>query len=547
MRPVRTDRLRRMRSDDTELRPWSITKAEWDGYGSARGALGAINLIGTVVGVLCGIGLMLTPTILGALVNSPPPSGITWSFRGIGIGFVVLVIALDVWQRIARRRWEAIRPIVWDSHGCVCPWCKVRVDEQPCPRHGFTREDQPKLIAYWEALPTGASADAVRAYADLRRTARKVPATWTILGPMQRAQLAAAIAANDPDATPLARLRASLPWIGIKFALGAIALALALWLLPRDITLSALSGCWPYLLVGPLLVFVGPLVRTGRPRCSACGQLCASAQPTLCPECGADLTKPAAVRRDEQLHAKRLLFVLPLLLAFALVMFQDSIISALPAPLRNAYWTNLRPPRGYWQNLNPTLMTQAEVDDAARLLITCAEPGGARPLFDFYFLDNARKAGKLTDAVLESAARTVVQATLEIDQADGRVRATVRPSFGELILPRQATPRLVFGGVSVDSGPWSAPADWSLFLHDTEEFWRANGQLPALPEDKLVFRADLGELPTGTHTIRARCWIVLHEQAWVRYTPAFDASGALLPPREATWYELSLESTVTVR
>jgi hypothetical protein len=105
----------------------------------------------------------------------------------------------------------------------------------------------------------------------------------------------------------------------------------------------------------------------------------------------------------------------------------------------------------------------------------------------------------------------------------------------------------VFGGVSVDGGPWSAPADWSLFLHDTEEFWRANGQLPALPEDKLVFRADLGELPAGTHTIRARCWIVLHEQAWVRYAPAFDASGALLPPREATWYELSLESTVTVR
>jgi hypothetical protein len=33
----------------------------------------------------------------------------------------------------------------------------------------------------------------------------------------------------------------------------------------------------------------------------------------------------------------------------------------------------------------------------------------------------------------------------------------------------------------------------------------------------------------------------------VRYAPAFDASGALLPPREATWYELSLESTVTVR
>lgn len=535
-----------MASNDTPPRPWSITKAEWDGCGTVRGASRVMNLVGTVAGVLCGVGLMLMPTILGSLRNSPPPDRITWTFRGIGIGFIMLMLALDAWGRIARRRWEATRPIVWDAHGCVCPWCKVRVDGEPCRRHGFTREDQPTLIAYWESLPTMSQADSFRALAELRRTARRRPVTWTLLGSIQRVYLASKIAANDADATPLGRLRASLPWIGTKFALGAVALALALWLLPRDITLSALSGCWPYLLVGPFLVFAGPLVRTGRLRCSACGQLCAGAQPTLCPECGADLTKPAAVRRDEQSHEKRFFIVIPLLLAVVLVMFQDRLISVLPAPLRNAYWTNIRPPYSHWQNLNPAAMTQAEVDAEAQLLIACAEPGRSRPLFDFEFLEKARTAGKLTDAMLESAARAVVQATLEVDHADGRVTASVHPSFGELILPRRMTPRLVFGGASVDGGPWSASADWSLFLHDTAKFWRENGQLPALPEDKLVFRANLGALPAGTHVIRARCWIVLDEHVWVRYAPAFDASGTLLPPQGATWFELPLESTVTV-
>jgi hypothetical protein len=535
-----------MESNDTRLQPWSITKAEWDGYETARRAFGPLNLVGTVFGVLCGIVLIWMPTILGRMANSPPPDQITWAFRGIGISFIMLMLALDVWQRIARRRWEAIHPLVWTSNGCVCPWCKVRVDEEPCPRHGFTLEDQPKLIAYWESLPTKGYANMFRALAALRRTARRRPVTWAILSGFQRAYLASAISANDADTAPLTRLRASMPWISIKITLGAITLALAFWLLPRSFTLGALSGCWPYLLIGPYFVLVGPLVRTGRLRCSACGQLCSSTQPTLCPECGADLTKPAAVRRHQYSYAKLPLLVIPFVLAFALVMFQDRLISVLPAPLRNTFWTNFRPPNGYWQSLNPASMSQAEVDEASQLLITCAEPGRSRPLFDFSFLDKARMAGKLSDAMLESAARAVVQATLEIDQINGRVSASIHPSFGELILPKNMTPRLVFGGVSIDDGPWSPPADWSLFLHDTEIFWRTAGQLPALPEDKLVFRVDLGELPAGCHTIRARCSIVLYEQTWVRYRPAFDDTGALVPPRGATWFELPLEATVTV-
>jgi hypothetical protein len=106
----------------------------------------------------------------------------------------------------------------------------------------------------------------------------------------------------------------------------------------------------------------------------------------------------------------------------------------------------------------------------------------------------------------------------------------------------------VFGGVSVDGGAWSPPAAWSLFLHDIEAFWRANGQLRVLPEDMLVFRTELGTLEPGTHTVRARCWIVLHGATWERYAPTFDAGGNLIPPSSDTRiYELQLESTISGR
>ena len=392
----------------------------------------------------------------------------------------------------------------------------------------------------------------MRAVAELRRAARTQPYGWRLLGPFQSAYFASAAATNNPDATPLQRLRASLPWMAVQFAAGAAALVAALWLLPPQFAVGFFSGCWPYLLIGPVFILIGPIVRIGRPRCSACGQLCASAQPTLCAECGADLTKPAAVRRDERSRRKGLLLLVPLGLAFALAVFQDSIVAALPTPLRNAYWTNIKAPLHYWQNLNPATMTQGEVDEAARLLIACAAPGGPRPVFAFDFIGRAQKAGKLTDATIEAAARGTVRARLELVQANGAVTAVVHPELGEIILSYDQTPRFVFGGVSVDGGAYTAPADWSLFEHDTNEFWRGYADAcatcpPRLPVEQLVFRTELGTLAASPHTIRARCWIVLHAGAATRYQPEFDEHGQLRAPEGAAVYELPLEATLDSR
>jgi hypothetical protein len=200
----------------------------------------------------------------------------------------------------------------------------------------------------------------------------------------------------------------------------------------------------------------------------------------------------------------------------------------------------------YWQGLTPATMTQVEIDEAANLLIECARPNRTRPLFDSSFLCNAERAGKLTPELLERVARATVEATLEIKQDGDAVVATVQPAFGELILGPMKTPRLVFGGFSLDDGHWTKGANWSLFMHDLDSFWRTSGQLRALPESQLVFTGRIEDAPKGMHAIRARCWIVIHGAQWERYTPTFDEAGALVPPSGALVYPLDLKTTIEI-
>lgn len=528
-------------------REWSITKAEWDGYGRTAPTFGWMRWSSLILTAILGCAFLAMPLVFGALRNTPVPSSVWWIAGTVGTAFLVIPPLLSHWSSRQERRWIALQDVIWESNGCVCPWCRVRVDETPCPTHGFNRDDQPNLIAYWESLPQFAHADGARAAEVLRASARRRPLSWRFLEPIRHRIRVSKASQFDPNLAPLQRLRASLPWMTVKLIAGIAVFAIAYKIVPRSILAGALGGCWPFLLMGPVFLLIGPMWRVGKLRCSACGYICANSQPTVCTECGADLTQPAAVVRRETGSKKAFaIFLIPLCVVFLTQFFQDAVVRALPKPIRDAIWTNLRPPTRYWQSLNPATMTQAEIDEAAQLLIECAAPGGGRPLFDFAFLDSLQKAGKLTPAMLEQAARSVVKATLEVEGSDGRFTASVVPEFGEPVMPIQMTPRLVFGGVSVDDGPYAQWADWSLFHDDLDEFWRANGQLPALPSEKLTFRADLGGLAAGDHRIRARCFIVLHSWRWVRYAPKFDEHGELIAPAGATTYQLLLETTVRV-
>lgn len=524
---------------------WSITKAEWDGYQlttRSQSLFVWVMVGGIVVAAIAAIGI---PRLVAMASGR---SGVPHALDFVALLLIAGAVAATVWRIHWTKRWNRLRPLVWEARGCVCPWCAERTDAAPCPRHGFTAKEHRLLLDYWESLPNAALGARAKALLALSDAAPRRPLLRRLTDPVQRVQLRSEVTLNDPDSTPFQRLRAAFPNAIIKsFALAAV-VAIGFTLMPRGFVVGALSGCLPFVVIAPIVALIGPAFRQGRPRCAACQQICATDKPTICPECGADLTKPASVTRIER--AKGAFYFIPfgaMVLFFGCLFFQDAFIGLLPRPLRHAYWSNIKPPTAYWRDLTPMTMTQAEVDEAADVLIDCARPGRARPLFDFSFLCNAERAGKLTPAILEDVARATVEATLEVEQDGSALVATVRPAFGELILGSMKTPRLVFGGVSLDDGPWTKGADWSLFMHDLDAFWRANGQLRALPESQLVFTGRIADAPKGTHRLRARCWIVIHGAQWERYTPAFDDEGALVPPAGALVYPLDLEQTITVR
>ena len=525
---------------------WTITKSEWDGCGAVNNSVTKFSWIAQAILMLFGLGALayaiwrapavFTPYLIGAIAL-----------------FLIAVIAQGLWTRRAVRRWARLIPVVWESNGCVCPYCRTRVDETPCTRHGLSATEAPLLRDYWQAMATRDLAGTQRALQALLNAARRRSMFVRLTGPLSALWRKSITASNDSTLSAWGRLRGSLPFIGVELVVlvaGGLALqAIFGW----NILIGILSGCWwiiPMLLVSPM---VGPMFRTSRLRCAKCKQLCASAQPTLCAECGADLTKPAALARFEFAGRWRVgIVLLPMCLILLLPLIRSPLMSVLPQSMRMTLYHWTAPPANFFQLINVATITPAEAVEAADLLIAQAAPGGKRPLFDFDFLTKALALNKLPPSYREKAARVVVQATLSFEPAGAGVRdkVTITPSLGEPIFGRNAMPRLVFGGISIDGGAWVGGAAWSLFEHDVNLIWRSiDTQLPVLREDKLHFEHALETaLAPGVHELRARCWIVLWGPAYQRYEPAFDESGALLAPADAeATYELNLSKSIDSR
>jgi hypothetical protein len=523
---------------------WSITKSEWDGMAARASRMSRFLRWLCVALPVVAVGAAVTAVLL-----DPPWSSFAWF--ACAIALLYLVVGATALIRVRRR--VAVFPEVWEAQGCACPWCRERVDAAPCRRHGFTRSEHALLLRYWEALAlkdVGRIAACTDQLAARRRHTGAIRyAASSVASRFARPFRSYAAAINDADAAPMERLRRTVPFLLMLTVLGALFAAVLVRIAGWWMLVSMFSGCWWAIIVIPLTALAGPVWKVGRLRCASCKQLCAHDAITRCPECGADLTTPGAVTRTERrsgvVRAAAVLIPVGTILLGPLVA--KSIIGMLPTDLRHLIYVWTRPPLDYFSGLNPAAMTQAEVDEAAELLIACASPEGPRPLLDFSFLCNAERAGKLTPAILEGVARATVEATLTVEQDGDAVVATVTPAFGELILGSMKTPRLVFGGVLIDDEPWTKGADWSLFAHDIEAFWRSNGQLPALPASQLVFTGRIEDAPKGLRAVRARCWIVIHGPQWERYTPTFDGSGALAPPAGALVYPLELRTTIEIK
>jgi hypothetical protein len=486
---------------------------------------------------------------VAATLLDPPWGSLAWFASAIALFYLVV----GVTALIRVRRGISVFPEVWEAQGCACPWCRERVDSAPCRRHGFTRSEHALLLRYWEAAALRDIGRLAACTDQLAARRRRTSAIWHVASAIAswvaRPFRNYVAAINDADAAPMERLRRVAPFLLVLTALGALFAAVLVQMAGRQMLISALTGCWWVVVIIPLTALAGPVWRVGRLRCASCKQLCAHDALTRCPECGADLTEPGAVTRTERRSGavRAVVVLVPVGTMLLGPPVAKSIIGMLPTDMRHAIYVWTRPPLDYFSGLNPAAMTQAEVDEAAELLIACASPDGPRPLLDFSFLCNAERAGKLTPEILEKVACATVEATLEVKQEGDAVVVTVRPAFGELILGSMKTPRLVFGGVSIDDEPWTKGADWSLFMHDIDAFWRTNGQLRALPESQLVFSGRIDDAPKGTHRVRARCWIVIHGAQWERYTPTFDETGALVPPAGALVYPLDLRTTIDIK
>ena len=527
---------------------WPITKAEWDGLSSRSQKLHIMSWVFAGATALLGVALLCAPLLPG-LTELPYRGTVMRVCVVAGVVLLILAVFEYLWMRKGARTWDALHAEIWESHGCVCPWCRERVDTVPCRKHGFTRAEQPLLLRYWATAATKDIVQASKLGDELLARGRPATGVARARGNFMKLLQRYFFAFGDPDATPFQRLRAGLPSIAAQYAIVAL-LGFSVWyFLGREMLMPMLSGCWWIFLFIPLSAMSGPIWKVGRLRCTKCGHFCAGEQPTRCPECGSDLTLPAAVSRTERRGGRwrGAIFLLPFLLIVAGNPLIKSIVSVLPASVQNPIYSWTRPPYGYFENMSVSTMTQAEIDGAIGVLISCSAPDGPRPIFDYNFMKKAMAAGKVPPATIERAARTVAQAELGVVRDGDAVVATVKPEFGELIFGIDRVVRLVFGGVSIDGKTWTKGADWSLFAHDLDEFWRKSAQLPALPESKLVFTGRIDGVPPGTHTVRARCWIVVHGSSWQRLVPNFDETGALVPPAGAFVYPLDLERAIDIK
>jgi len=519
------------------LQPWSITKAQWDGIasreppgetprdGSSPAGVpsdqdSATGVPPAFAGIAIGTAILFVIVSVG-LANSKLSAW--WT-----VAFVLLSAVLAAWclhsirrMRRAFREWGATHAMVWESHGCVCPWCQTRVDRQPCPGHGYSQADQPALLAYWEALATRDSSVILRAIDELRQSEREHRGIHRSRHLLIRWVGVAAPGMFDAERTPVARAAAAWP---LALLAGTLLISLVavldLFFSRRDAMLP-LKACWPIVLIPPLVAATWSGWKAGRPHCAACGHPCTNDRPTLCPECGANLRGRLAVVRGAKARSAPWAGFLFVLLWFALPSGAALILDALPVRAQNAVYSVTTPPVRYFEKLDIATMSPAEATATADLLIQLAENarGG---VFAWEFIPKAIASGKIPTSYRERAARASCRATLEAspDSERGTVELHARPNWGTPLLGFSTSMRLVLGSHSTDGG----------------KTWRSAGELPALAE----FRS-------GNHSILARCWLIVGPTTTNKLPVEFgDRDTPILPDPSMEAFEVPLQATFAV-
>jgi len=499
---------------------WSITRAEWDRIAPGQ------PKVDTAVSKVAGV-FVFVSTLTGVIAIAWALSTAnTWIiFAAVLVSLSLIAVSVQTYRRMSRSLsdWGGMHPVVWESRGCVCPWCQVRVDRERCPGHGFSAADQPALIAYWEALATRDSSVVMQLSDELQATARAMPDAASRRGGMfVRPLRAIAPGMFDAERSPLARACAAWP---VSLALLTLLVAIAAILdatFGRSTAMIPIGGCWAVVLFPFAAAVAWNGWKPGPPRCAACGHLCATKQPSICPECGANLLSRDAIDRG----AKARSFPWAFFALFPLMWIVPSVVSrtvsALPISARNAIYSITLPPGDYLRTLDPTTMSAADATDVADLIIHLAERERKHAPFAWDFMPKAIAAGKVPPNYREKAARasTHPSLTARFNPQTAEVEVRVEANWGTPILGFTTSVRVFGGGYSTDGGKtWSR--DWT--------------QERAL------------ELSRGTHEIRARAWIIVGPLATHDLPVDFNERGApILPDPSMSAYEVPLQTTVDI-
>ena len=283
--------------------------------------------------------------------------------------------------------------------------------------------------------------------------------------------------------------------------------------------------------------------RTG-PHCARCKQACANPTPAICPECAVALDRPGAISETRTRGWSFLAFVA---LTYGLISTPSLLYRAtehLPPRARIALASVGWESGDLFSDLDPVTMSAEETRAAAELLIESARPRDSRRFQSGNFLDRAIRSGNLPAEYREKAAQAIVSAALSVERSGDGITATVMPEFGDQILSPTEEVVLVFGGVSLDGETWTKGADWA-HTWQSVAMGASRRQDEMLDDLHLIHAGRIDGVPRGTHTVRARCWIVIPARRYGPFLPVFDDRGIIVAgPDTKGVYPLDLETTI---
>jgi len=286
--------------------------------------------------------------------------------------------------------------------------------------------------------------------------------------------------------------------------------------------------------------------RTG-PHCTRCKQACAIPTPAICPECGVALDRPGAISETRTRVWRTLACVA---LMYGLISTPSLLYRAtehLPPRARIALASVGWESGDLFSDLDPVTMSAEETRAAAELLIESARPRDSRRFESGNFLDRAIRSGNLPAEYREKAARALVSAALSVERSGDGITATVTPEFGDQILFPTEEVVLVFGGVSLDGETWTKGADWA-HTWQSVAMGASRRQDEMLDDLQFTHTGRIDDVPRGTHTVRARCWIVIPARWYGPFLPVFDDRGIIVAgPDTKGVYPLELERTIDIK